>query len=137
MSNWTLERNAEFLHVYVENAFEPGAKYIAVIEYSGSITSSGVGLYWDSYVSKEDGSTMYVCLMLHKLSIVGRGWYLDSCLSQELGRFTGQIQPSVHTWVGNFKADVKGCVQSSRVPQCEIIIPLSVQIRHFHFMDKL
>lgn len=59
---WTLEASAQFLHVYVLNAFEPGARYTATITYNGVANSysEGQGLYWDTYVSTEDQSTKYV-----------------------------------------------------------------------------
>jgi len=59
--DWTLEAAVDFLHITVTNAFQPGAKYVATIEFNGIVNNVSDGLYYDSYVSKVDGSTKYVC----------------------------------------------------------------------------
>jgi Peptidase M1 N-terminal domain len=54
---WELDTSADFLHAYVTNPFEVGAKYVATISYTGIVNSYEYGLYWDSYVSSVDGKT--------------------------------------------------------------------------------
>jgi aminopeptidase N len=74
LTGFSLEPAADFLHINVESPFEVGAQYMVAITFNGTVNSNNYqsGLYWDSYVLKQDESTAYYVLATQLEALGGR-----------------------------------------------------------------